>query len=148
MKKSFIFAALLCTSLFCAAAEVAEDALYFAVDFDDTTDAVKSAGRAAAAEFRGTKVFEEGISGKAIRLGEKAGCPLYYTKDTLDAAPPPGNAVRSEKQRLTRKAAKDYLWQNPTKKQPRMDVIEVWLVRDDKTEKTKVAKINHIKAAY
>ena len=71
-----------------------------------------------------------------------------YTKDTLDIAPPPGNAGRSEKQPLTRKAAKDYLWQYPTKKQPRMDVIEVWLVRDDKTEKTKVAKINHIKAAY
>ncbi len=71
-----------------------------------------------------------------------------YTKDTLDVAPPPGNAVRSEKQRLTRKAAKDYLWQHPTKKTPRMDVIEVWLVRDDKTDKTKVAKINHIKAAY
>ena len=85
MKKSFIFAALLCTSLFSAtAAEVADDALVFAVDFDDTTDAVKSAGRATAAEFRGTKVFEDGVSGKAIRVGEKAGCPLYFTKDTLD----------------------------------------------------------------
>ena len=71
-----------------------------------------------------------------------------YTKDTLDAAPPPGNAVGSEKQRLTRKAAKEYLWQKPTKKQPRMDVIEVWLLRDGKAEKPKVAKINHIKAAY
>lgn len=71
-----------------------------------------------------------------------------YTKETLATAPPPGNAVKSEKQRLTRKAAKDYLWQHPTKKQPRMDVIEVWLVRDEKTDKTKVVKINHIKAAY
>ena len=71
-----------------------------------------------------------------------------YTKDTLDIAPPPGNAVKSEKQRLTRKAAKEYLRQKPTKKQPRMDVIEVWLVRNDKTDRTKVAKINHIKAAY
>ena len=71
-----------------------------------------------------------------------------YTKENLDIAPPPGNAVKSEKQRLTRKAAKDYLWQHPTKKQPRMDVMEVWLVRDEKTGKTKVAKINHIKAAY
>ena len=71
-----------------------------------------------------------------------------YTKETLDTAPPPGNAVKSEKQRLTRKAAKDYLWQHPTKKSPRMDVIEVWLMRDENTEKTKVAKINHIKAAY
>ena len=71
-----------------------------------------------------------------------------YTKETLEIAPPPGNAVKSEKQRLTRKAAKDYLWQHPTKKQPRMDVIEVWLVRDEKNDKTKVIKINHIKAAY
>jgi putative endonuclease len=71
-----------------------------------------------------------------------------YTKQTLDLAPPPSNAVHGEKQRLTRKAAKDYLWQHPTRKQPRMDVIEVWLVRDEKTDKPKVAKINHIKAAY
>ena len=71
-----------------------------------------------------------------------------YTKDTIDTAPPPGNAVKSEKQRLTRKAAKDYLWQHPTKKQPRMDVIEVWLVQNDRNGKSKVAKINHIKGAY
>ena len=71
-----------------------------------------------------------------------------YTQETINLAPPPGTAVKSEKQRLTRKAAKDYLWQHPTKKQPRMDVIEIWLVNDDKSGKTKVAKINHIKAAY
>jgi putative endonuclease len=71
-----------------------------------------------------------------------------YTKDTLDVAPPPGNAVGSEKQRLTRKAAKDYLWLHHSKKQPRMDVIEVWLVKDEKSGKSKVAKINHIKGAY
>ena len=71
-----------------------------------------------------------------------------YTKETLETAPPPGNAVKSEKQRLTRRAAKDYLWQNPTQKQPRMDVIEIWLMRDENTDKIKVAKINHIKAAY
>jgi putative endonuclease len=71
-----------------------------------------------------------------------------YTKETLETAPPPGNAVKSEKQRLTRKAAKDYLWQHPTKKRPRMDVIEIWLVRDKKTDKIKVARLNHIKAAY
>ena len=71
-----------------------------------------------------------------------------YSKESLETAPPPGNAVKSEKQRLTRKAAKDYLWQHPTKKHPRMDVIEVWLVRDEITNKTKVVRINHIKAAY
>jgi len=71
-----------------------------------------------------------------------------YTKETIHEAPPPSSAVKSEKQRLTRRAAKDYLWQHPTKKSPRMDVIEVWLIRDETTDKTKVAKINHIKAAY
>ena len=71
-----------------------------------------------------------------------------YTKETIREAPPPSSAVKSEKQRLTRRAAKDYLWQHPTKKKPRMDVIEVWLIRDETTDKAKVAKINHIKAAY
>ena len=71
-----------------------------------------------------------------------------YTKETIHEAPPPSFAVKSEKQRLTRRAAKDYLWQHPTKKSPRMDVIEVWLIRDETTDKAKVAKINHIKAAY
>ena len=71
-----------------------------------------------------------------------------YTKETIHEAPPPSVAVKSEKQRLTRRAAKDYLWQHPTKKSPRMDVIEVWLIRDETTDNAKVAKINHIKAAY
>ena len=71
-----------------------------------------------------------------------------YTKETIHEAPPPSSAVKSEKQRLTRRAAKDYLWQHPTKKKPRMDVIEVWLIRDETNDKTKIAKINHIKAAY
>lgn len=71
-----------------------------------------------------------------------------YTKETIREAPPPSVAVKSEKQRLTRRAAKDYLWQHPTKKSPRMDVIEVWLLRNETTGKAKVAKINHIKAAY
>lgn len=71
-----------------------------------------------------------------------------YTKETIHEAPPPSSAVKSEKQRLTRRAAKDYLWQHPTKKKPRMDVIEVWLIRDETNDKAKIAKINHIKAAY
>ena len=71
-----------------------------------------------------------------------------YREADAEIAPPPGNAVGSEKQRLTRKAAKDYLWLHHSKKQPRMDVIEVWLVKDEKSGKSKVAKINHIKGAY
>ena len=71
-----------------------------------------------------------------------------YTEDTIQTSPPPGSAVKSEKQRLTRRAARDYLWQHPTKKQPRMDVLEVWLIRDETSKKTKVSQIRHLKAAY
>ena len=71
-----------------------------------------------------------------------------YTEDTIQTSPPPGSAVKSEKQRLTRRAARDYLWQHPTKKQPRMDVLEVWLIRDETSQKTKVSQIRHLKAAY
>ena len=71
-----------------------------------------------------------------------------YTKDSLQDAPPPKNAVRAEKQRLTRQAAQKYLYEHPTKKQPRMDVIEVWLLKENDSSKPKIAKIHHIKAAY
>ena len=71
-----------------------------------------------------------------------------YTKDSLQDAPPPKNAVHAEKQRLTRQAAQKYLYEHPTKKQPRMDVIEVWLLKENDSSKPKIAKIHHIKAAY
>ena len=71
-----------------------------------------------------------------------------YTSDTILTAPPPGHAVDAEKQRLTRRAARQYLYEHPTKKRPRMDVIEIWLLKDTETSKIKVAKIHHIKAAY
>jgi len=71
-----------------------------------------------------------------------------YTKDSLQSAPPPKHSVHAEKQRLTRQAARRYLYQNPTKKQPRMDVIEIWLLKENDSSKIKVAKIHHIKAAY
>jgi Holliday junction resolvase-like predicted endonuclease len=71
-----------------------------------------------------------------------------YTADSILTAPPPGHAVDAEKQRLTRRAARQYLFEHPTKKAPRMDVIEIWLLKDTETSKIKVAKIHHIKAAY
>ena len=71
-----------------------------------------------------------------------------YTAQALASAPPPGLAVNAEKQRHTRQAAQHYLRTHPTKKQPRMDVIEVWLVQDDPNKKPRVARIHHIKAAY
>ncbi len=71
-----------------------------------------------------------------------------YNAADLSTAPPPGTAVRSEKQRLTRQGAKAYLFQHPTKKRPRMDVIEIWLEKAPAGTKPKVLRINHIKAAY
>ena len=71
-----------------------------------------------------------------------------YNAQTIQEAPPPGCAVKSEKQRLTRRAARQYLFEHPTKKRPRMDVIEVWLIKKDNDSTPRVAKIHHIKAAY
>ena len=72
----------------------------------------------------------------------------YRSQSELDSAPPPRTAVHAEKQRLTRQAAIAYLGKHPTKKQPRMDVIEIWLLRESDEQKPKVARIHHIKAAY
>ena len=59
----------------------------------------------------------------------------------------PADAVTPSKQRRTVAAAQDYIFENPsrhTKKQPRMDVIEVYLSK----ETQKMIKINHIKDAF
>ncbi len=72
----------------------------------------------------------------------------YRSQDELEASPPPHTAVHSEKQRLTRQAAHAYLSKHPTKKQPRMDVIEIWLLQEEKSKRPKVARIRHLKAAY
>ena len=71
-----------------------------------------------------------------------------YTDKTLSTAPPPKTAVRDEKQRLTRRAARQYLLEHPTKRHPRMDVIEVWLLKTGDDKRPRVAKLNHIKGAY
>lgn len=71
-----------------------------------------------------------------------------YDADEWKNAPPPGLAVHAEKQRLTRMAASAYLREHPTKKRPRMDVIEVWLARESDGNRPRVLKIHHIKAAY
>ena len=70
-----------------------------------------------------------------------------YTQRQLREASPPSVAVGREKQRLTRQAAARYLYEHPTKKRPRMDVIEVWLLKDEIGNST-LYKIHHIKAAY
>ena len=65
-----------------------------------------------------------------------------------DFTKPPKSAVDADKQAFTRQAARRYLAQFLTNKQPRMDVFEIFLLRKSGTDKYKVAKINHIKAAY
>ena len=65
-----------------------------------------------------------------------------YRAVDLESAAPPSLAVDADKMRFTRAAAMRYLRENPTKKRPRMDVIEVWLVEG------KVKKIHWIPAAY
>lgn len=52
----------------------------------------------------------------------------------------PANAVGYEKQKNTLAAVASYLRSHPVDKQPRIDVIEVWLG-------TLIPKINHIKNA-
>lgn len=55
----------------------------------------------------------------------------------------PSSAVTYAKQRRLIEAARAYIRENLTEKQPRMDVVEVWL--DDGK---KALKINHIQNAY
>ncbi len=69
-------------------------------------------------------------------------------KEELELIAPPKMAVRSAKQRFTRTAALRYLYEHPTKKRPRMDVIEVWLSPSENGKKPKPLRIHHIKAAY
>lgn len=61
---------------------------------------------------------------------------------------PPHTAVNAEKRELTRRAARHYLSASKSKKQPRMDVLEVYLLQKEGTNRYKVAKIEHHKAAY
>ena len=59
----------------------------------------------------------------------------------------PADAVNAAKQRRTVSAAQSYIYNNPgrhTQKQPRMDVIEVYLSKETK----KLIKINHIVDAF
>ena len=71
-----------------------------------------------------------------------------YRAEELDLLPPPGHAVNAEKQRLTRRAAGQYLYEHPSKKKPRMDVIEIWLEASDASKKPRVLRIRHLKGAY
>ncbi len=72
-----------------------------------------------------------------------------YTRDSMEELPPPGHAVDSAKQSFTRRAARQYLYEHPTSKRPRMDVIEIWLEKtDDTSKKPKMLRLRHIQGAY
>lgn len=71
-----------------------------------------------------------------------------YEKDRLDSDPPPGMAIRQEKIRSTRSAAIAFLRENPTDRQPRMDVVEVFLEKAAGRKRPKLLRINHFEAAY
>ena len=72
---------------------------------------------------------------------------VYESPEEADSAVPPKHAVGADKQSFTRSAALSYLRVHPTKKRPRMDVIEVLLLRRDGKKPKKYA-IRHIEAAY
>lgn len=71
-----------------------------------------------------------------------------YTPETIGVLPPPSHAVNKEKQHFTRQAAKQYLYENRINKKPRMDVIEVWMIKKNDQPRPKVWKIRHLKGVY
>lgn len=72
-----------------------------------------------------------------------------YSEAELDELPPPRQAVHAEKQRFTRQAAQRYLYEHPTWRKPRMDVIEVLLASPEHEGKDpRVRRIHHLSGAY
>lgn len=71
-----------------------------------------------------------------------------YREDTVELLPPPSSAVKRDKQRFTRQAARQYLYSHPNGKSPRMDVIEIWLLERPNGKHPKVHRIRHLKGAY
>ena len=71
----------------------------------------------------------------------------YREGQEIDSLPP-SVAVNRDKIRFTRAAASAYLREHPSKKKPRMDVLEVWLSPSENGKKPKVLRIHHIPAAY
>lgn len=60
----------------------------------------------------------------------------------------PAMAVTHSKQRRTVAAAQAYLNLHPTKKSPRLDVIEIYLKKSKDGSPSEVLKINHIEDAF
>ena len=64
--------------------------------------------------------------------------------DLYNAYGPPASAVNSSKRANLIEGARAYLRSNPTDKQPRMDVIEVYLKKGTNA----VLEVNHFEGAY
>ena len=71
-----------------------------------------------------------------------------YTDAEFDELPPPRRAVDRDKQRFTRAAAAQYLFEHPTRRKPRMDVIEVSLAPAPAGKRPRVRLIHHLPGAY
>ena len=71
-----------------------------------------------------------------------------YREADAEIAPPPGNAIRSDKKKFTRQAARQYLSEHPCRHKPRMDVIEIWLKPSDSPKRPKVLRLRHMEGAY
>lgn len=70
----------------------------------------------------------------------------YMSDSEFGAA---GRAVNFKKRTNTLKAAKNYLYTHQTEKQPRIDVIEVYLIeRGERGDVPRLLKINHIRNAF
>ena len=60
----------------------------------------------------------------------------------------PASAVTYAKQKRTLAAAQSYLNENKIKKSPRLDVIEVYISKQNEGAALEVTKINHIEDAF
>ena len=72
----------------------------------------------------------------------------YANDDGTSDYGTPGMAVDRKKRDDTVKASRAYLAKHRTKKQPRIDVIEVYLKQSENVDEPKVIKINHIRNAF
>lgn len=117
-------------------------------------------GEDAAADFLVGQGYE--IKGRNLRYGrheldiiaEDRAYLVFVEVKTRTEAPPnsiysygrPASAVTYQKKQNTLAAAREYLWEHPTRKRRRIDVIEVYLARD--TDAPTVSRINHIRNAF
>lgn len=117
-------------------------------------------GEDAAAEYLVSYGYK--IKGRNLRYGKyeldiiaEDGSYLVFVEVKTRTEPPPNtlysygrpaSAVSYQKKQNTLAAAREYLWEHPTRKRRRIDVIEVYLARN--TDTPTVSEINHIRNAF